>query len=349
MLRIIDASLSPLVPPSHLTPVPAQATAYLPLQEVMQRDALSDTGTTGTPGLRMGAPEWGLLVLHSVLWGSAFFFIAIAKTELPAMTITTLRLVPAAAILLTVVWLSGLRMPATWAVWRRFLILAALNTFIPFVLIVYAQREVTGGVAAVFNATTPVFALFMAHAWTHDEKLSLNKLAGVLLGVAGVAILVWPDLAGGSRSGMLAKIALIGSAVCYAAAGIFSRTLAGFPAMVIASGQMIGAFFVGLPFVLLIDQPWTLPAPSAQALLAILGTGVFASAFASMCYFTLIKRAGATNTLLVTLLLPLTPMALNGMFLGEIMTARELLGALVIGLALVVIDGRLLRRLGGRT
>ena len=294
--------------------------------------------------LQMGAAEWGLLVLHSMLWGSAFFFIAIANREWPALSITALRLVPAAMILITVVLALKLRLPASLATWGRFVLLAAFNNFIPFVLIVWAQQEVSGGIAAVFNATTPVFALFLAHIYTHDEKLSANKIAGIVMGVAGVAILVAPDLMGGSKAGALAKLALIGAAVCYAAAAIYARSFASYPPLVIAAGQMTGALILAVPIALLLDRPWTLPAPSTAALASIIGTGVFASALASICYFTILKRAGATNALLVTLLLPMTPIVLNGVFLGERMTLREISGAVVIGLALVVIDGRLLRR-----
>jgi len=302
---------------------------------------------TSPPLLRMGPAEWALLVLHSVLWGSAFFFIAIANREWPALSITALRLVPAAVILLGIVWARGLRMPASVPEWGRFVLLAAFNNFIPFVLIVWAQHEVSGGLAAVFNATTPVFALFLAHLYTHDEKLSANKLAGLALGIAGVAVLVAPDLLAGSRAGLLAKLALIAAALCYAAAAIYARSFAHHPSLVIAAGQMTGALILSAPIALLIDRPWTLPAPGSAALAAIIGTGVFASALASICYFTILKRAGATNALLVTLLLPMTPIVLNGLFLGEHMSLREFAGALVIGLALVVIDGRLVRRAAG--
>lgn len=292
----------------------------------------------------MGGPEWALLVLHSMLWGSAYFFIAVANRELPVFTITCLRMVPGIALLAALCWWAGYRFPARLADWGRFALLALMNNYIPFCLIVWAQHQVTGGMAAVFCATTPLFGIFLAHVLTHDEKVSSLKLAGVLIGIAGVAILALPDLLGSQQSSLIAKLALLLASLLYALGGIFSRRFSGYPPMMMSCAHMIATFTLALPPMLLFDRPWTLPMPSGAAIGAVISTGILASALASIIYFTLIKRAGATNALLVTLLLPLTPMALGYLVLGETMTARELTGAAVIALALLVIDGRLLRR-----
>ncbi len=293
----------------------------------------------------MGGPEWALLVLHSMLWGSAYFFIAVASRELPVFTITCLRMIPGIALLAVLCRWADYRFPARLADWARFAVLALLNNYVPFCLIVWAQHQVTGGMAAVFCATTPLFGIFLAHVLTHDEKVSPLKLAGVLIGIAGVAILALPDLLGGQQSSLLAKLALLLASLLYALGGIFSRRLTGYPPMMMSCAHMIATFTLALPPMLLFDRPWTLPMPSLAAIAAVCSTGILASALASIIYFTLIRRAGATNALLVTLLLPLTPMALGYLVLGETMTAHELTGAGVIALALLVIDGRVARRL----
>lgn len=113
----------------------------------------------------------------------------------------------------------------------------------------------------------------------------------------------------------------------------------------IAAGQMLSALIISMPLALMVDQPWTLPIPSASAWGSVLGMGVFGSAIAALLYFTVLKRAGATNTLLVTLLLPLTPILLGATFLGERLSTREWVGAAIIGAALVILDGRLIRKL----
>jgi drug/metabolite transporter (DMT)-like permease len=293
----------------------------------------------------MGASEWTLLGLHSMFWGSAFFFAEMAIPEIPALTIAAFRLIPAALVIAGVCLWLGYRLPATWREWARLVLLAATNNVTPILLILWAQREVTGGIAAVFNATTPLFGVFLAHAFTHDERLSLVKVTGILVGISGVAVLVGADLLGGFDSGGLAKLALLGAALCYALSGVYARQFSQYPAQILAAGQMIGALMLSMPIALLVDQPWTLSPPSAKAAGAVVGMGLFASALAALCYFTVLKRAGATNAMLATLLVPLTPIILGGLFLGETLTPREITGACIIALALLTIDGRLFARI----
>ena len=292
--------------------------------------------------LRLGAAEWALLVLHSMLWGSAFFFVDVAKADLPVFTINALRLVPAVVILLAVVTLKGLSLRPLLPNWRAFLLLAVFNNALPFILIIHAQATVTGGLAAVFIATTPMFSLIIASLITGDERITANKVAGIGLGVCGVAVLTGGSISDG---GLLAKLALVMAALCYALAGAFTRTLRGSPPMVIATGQMLTSLLISAPLALSIDQPWTLAAPNPAAIAAVLASGVFGSALAAICYFTLIGRAGATNALLVTLLIPLTPITLGAAVLGQRLAANELTGALVIAASLLLIDGRVLTRL----
>lgn len=301
-------------------------------------------GTKRAP-LQLGAVEWGLICLQSMLWGSSYFFIAIVQPELPAFTIAALRTIPASAALLLIVLSLGYRLPATLAEWRLFIIFSAFNTVLPFVLVVWGQARATGGMAAILNATAPLFGIFLAHMLTHDEKLSWNKLAGILVGITGVGILVGYDFALGSTADMLARLALLAAPFCYMCANIFARTrLGGYPPFVVAAMQMLGSIFVAFPLAICIDQPWTLPAPSLTIIGALAGMGIFGSALAGLCHFTVLQRAGATNASLVTLIMPLTPILLGGLFLGDRLTPRDMVGAIVIAAALIIIDGRIFRR-----
>jgi drug/metabolite transporter (DMT)-like permease len=303
------------------------------------------TASTAPTPLRLGATEWGLIALQSMFWGSAYFFIEIAQPELPPLTIAALRTLPASAALLVIVLSLGYRLPATLAEWGIFILFSAFNTVLPFVLIVWGQARATGGMAAILNATAPLFGIFLAHLLTHDDKLSVPKLAGILVGIAGVGILVGPELAWGSGADVLARLALIAAPLCYVCANIFARArLAHYPPFVVAAMQMLGAVFVAFPLAFAVDQPWTLPAPSWAAISAIAGMGMFGSALASLCHFTVLQRAGTTNASLVTLIMPVTPIVLGGLFLGETLTPRDVAGALVIAAALIIIDGRLVRR-----
>jgi drug/metabolite transporter (DMT)-like permease len=297
--------------------------------------------------LTMGPAEYGLIALQSMTWGSAFFFIALAGRELPPITMTAMRLVPAVMILLCVVSWLGLRLPATRRDWGYLFLIATFNNVLPFILIIYAQREVTGGIAAVFNATAPLFSVFIAAVFMRDERLAWRRVGGIAVGILGVAVLIsaTTGIDAGRTGSATAKLMLLTAACSYAAANVMTRrTLSGLHPFVLACAHMIAALVLASVAAMVVEQPWTLEQPGSTALLAVLGMGVFGSALSSLCHFTVLKRAGATNAMLVTIILPLTPILLGSAFLGDRMSARELAGAFIIACALVIIDGRLIAR-----
>ena len=316
----------------------------------MQRhqSAAPATGPAPPAQLTLGTAEWLLIMLHSVLWGASFFFGAVAIREIPSLTITGFRAIPASIIVVGVCLSMGLAIPLRAGYWGRMFVLGILNNIAPMLLILWAQHQVASGVAAVFNATTPLFVVVIAHFASADERFSWNKGLGLLVGIAGVSVLVGTNVTSGTTGGVLAKAALLAAAMCYALAGIFARRTSREAPFVIAAGQLLAALAMALPLALIVDRPFALPMPSAVAMGAVLGIGIFSSALASLVYFTVIKRAGATNGLLVTLLLPITPLVLGALFLGEHVSGREFAGAGIIALALVILDGRLLRRLFDR-
>src|SRR5918998_4169994 len=155
----------------------------------------------------MGPVEWGLLLLLALLWGGSFFFSKIAVGELPPLTVVLCRVSLAALALNAVVLLGGQRMPADRGQWGAFFVMGLLNNVIPFSLIFWGQMEIASGLAAILNATTPLFTVLIAHVATKDEKLSASRLFGVVTGLAGVAVMIGPGaFAGGSA---LAKIAVL--------------------------------------------------------------------------------------------------------------------------------------------
>ena len=301
------------------------------------------------PGVRLGAFEWGLIGLQSMLWGSAFFWIAFARNELPPFTITALRLLPAIAILLAVLAWKRLRLPADLKIWLHLIAFAAFNNVIPFVLIIYAQREVTTGMSAVFNATAPLFTLLLAGKLLAGERFSWGKVIGIVTGIVGVGIITAPALTGATHVSPGTTMALLAAPLCYAIATIYARlALIHMQPFALATGQMIGSLIFAAPLALIIERPWTLAMPGMPAIGAVLAMGIFGSALASLCHFTVLRRAGATNSMLVTLLLPVTPLILGRLFLGETMSTPDFLGAAIIALALIIIDGRLLQRMWGQ-
>jgi len=301
-----------------------------------------------TASLTMGSTEWLLLVALSVLWGGTFFFVEVALRELPPLVIVLGRVGMAAIALNILVVASGRRMPVTALAWRQFMTMGLLNNAIPFSLIFWGQTQITGGLAAILNATTPLFTAVLAHALTRDEKLTPGRLAGVVLGLAGVAVMIGVDALAGLGSFILAQVAVIGAAVSYSFAGIYGRRFKGTPPLITAAGQVTCSSALMLPIIIMVEQPWTLAPPSWATWSAVVGLALLSTALAYIIFFRILAVAGATNLLLVTLLIPVSAILLGALFLGEQVELQEIAGMALIAAGLAFIDGRLPRFLMAR-
>lgn len=301
---------------------------------------------TTTANRPMTAREWAMLLTLSVVWGGSFFFNEIAVRQLPVFTVVVCRVALAALILLAVLRLSGQHLPRGRAVWAAFFGMGVLNNVIPFSLIVAGQQQVASGVASILNASTPLFGVILAHLVTADEKLTPKKLAGVIVGFLGVAVMIGGDAAQGLGGHLGAQLIILAGALSYAFAGIFGRRFKamGVTPLATATGQVIASSVILLPMVLVIDRPWMLPAPGWDAIAALIGVAAISTAFAYLLYFRLLASAGATNLLLVTFLIPVSAILLGVVFLSETLLPRQLAGMGLIGLGLSLIDGRLWRR-----
>jgi drug/metabolite transporter (DMT)-like permease len=295
----------------------------------------------------MRAADWLLLVFLSVLWGMTFFFIAIAVPEVPPFTLVLVRVGLAAAVLVPIVFLLGYRLPTTLAGWHPFLVQSLLNNVVPFTLMVYGQQRIASALAAVLNATTPLFTLVVARLFA-GEALTANKLAGVLLGIAGVAILMGPEALNANASSVLGMACVLGSALFYGFSALWMRRLREIPPLVTSAGQLTCSTVMLLPMAAFADRFWLMPMPSTKALLALIGLAVLATALAYIVFFRISATAGPSNVMLVTLLIPITATLLGVLILGEAFTLSHAIGAVVIASGLIVIDGRLLARLFGR-
>ena len=292
----------------------------------------------------MKLADWALLVLLSVLWGGSFYFVALALAEWPPLVIVAVRIVVACIALLVFLKVTGIPLPREAAVWRAFLVMGILNNVVPFLLIVWGQQSVASGLASVLNAATPIFSLLLGAWLLHDEQLTLHRVAGAGTGLIGVTILVGPSVYGGGNS-LAGQLAILGAAFSYAMAGIYARRFAamGVRPIVAATGQLVMSSIIVSSLVLFFDEPATLLAASAFTWLTVGAMAIVSRAFAYIIYFRLIESAGATNALLVTLLIPVTAILLGTFSLGERLTLAEVAGIGVIAAGLVLIDGRVLR------
>jgi len=292
----------------------------------------------------MGLQEWGLVLGLAVIWGGTFFFVAIAVKWLPPLTLVFLRVALAAIVLICIVPAVGLRLPGDRSTWSAFFGIGLLNNVIPFSLIFWGQTRIAGGLASILNATTPVFAVIVAHFLTRDERLTANRLIGVLVGLAGVSVIIGPEALRGVGANVLAQLSVLGAAVCYAFAGIYGRRFRrlGVHPVVAAAGQLSASAVMLLPVVLAVNHPWRLPVPPASVVWAVLGLATISTAMAYIIYFRVLATAGATNILLVTFLIPVSAIFLGTVFLGEQLAGRHFMGMGLIGAGLAAIDGRLL-------
>jgi drug/metabolite transporter (DMT)-like permease len=286
----------------------------------------------------MPRQDWIRLIVLSLLWGGSFFFVEIALRGLPVLTIVWLRVALAAGILALALRLMGVAFPAR-AVWPALVVMGFLNNAVPFTLFVLAQGQISGALASVLNATTPLFTVIVAHLATRDERITKAKALGLALGFAGVVVM----MAGAEMSGAgLAKIACLAAAMSYALAGVWGRRFRtmGVAPLATAFGQVMASTILIAPVWLVVDAPWSLAWPGAEVAGAVVGIAALSTVLAYFLYFRLLSTAGATNLSLVTFLIPVSATALGWAFLGEHLLPQHLAGFALIALGLLAIDGR---------
>ena len=298
----------------------------------------------------MNRGDWLILVALAVIWGGAFFFIGVAVRHVPPLTYVWLRLTIAAAAMWVYVKARGGSLGLPRQVWGAIVLLAVLNNALPFTLFGWGQTHIASGLASILNATTPIWGVVVAHFLTHDERMTPRKIAGVLLGFGGVATMIGPALLSNIGTSGLAELACIAAALSYALAAVWARRFRrmGVSPVSVTTGQLTAGALIMLPMSMIVDQPWTHPLPPVGAWAAITALGLFCTAFGYVLYFRLIDHAGATNALLVTLLVPPVAIVLGAMFLGETLAPQDFIGLGLIALGLAAIDGRLVSLLTTR-
>ncbi len=244
----------------------------------------------------MTGREWAFLIILSLIWGGAFLFNEIALTGFGPLTVVLGRVGFGALGLLIWLYASGGRLPTGARIWGTFLVMGVLNNVIPFSLIVWGQVSIDSGLASILNATTPLFIVVFAHVVTTDERLTRARLAGVVLGFAGVAVLIGPVLLLQIGDGVLGQLAILGAACAYACAGLYGRRLRGLPPLVAATGMVTCSAIVMAPIALLIEAPWQVQ-PGAAAMGAVLGLALLGTTGAYWLYFRILRTSCARRGL----------------------------------------------------
>jgi drug/metabolite transporter (DMT)-like permease len=300
---------------------------------------------------RMGLVQWSMLLALSILWGGSYFFVEIALLEWSPLLIVAVRVAIATVVIWGIVLAAGLPIPRTRSAWMALLWMGLINNVAPFLLIVWGQKEIESGLAAILNAAAPIFTVIVAGIWLKDEPLTRSKLLGAVLGLIGVVFLIGPSALAGISANLVAQLAVLGAALSYAFAGVYARRFPrmGIDPIVAAAGQLLMSSLVLIALALTFESPGQLLESSSRTWMAVGLMAVFSTALAYILYFRLLATAGATNAILVTLLIPVTAILLGTIILGERLEWGHFLGMIVIGLGLSVIDGRLWHRLSRRS
>lgn len=288
----------------------------------------------------MSAKEFGVLLALGAIWGASFMFIKVGGAELQPFALVEMRLGLSGLIMLVI----SARVPGILKMmrenWKPLVVLGLVNCAVPYTLITWGEEYISSGLAAIYNACAPLWAAVLGLFWVWGERLSPGRAVGVLLGFAGVALVVSGNLEGGHKGPeqFIGHGAVLLAALSYAFSGIYARKmLKGVPSLVPATGQLVTGALMLVPFAIL-QVPQKMPsglALGAVATLAIAGT-----ALASLMYYWLLERVGATKTLLVTYLLPGFALIWGALLLNEAITLPAVLGLGLVLLGITVTSGR---------
>lgn len=306
----------------------------------------SDAAKTQNPPASVTAPAmdlatWGLLLLLALIWGGSFLFGRITVQEIPPLAVVFFRVALAAiAIWAWLIFRKGLPKITLWFA-TAIIGMAVFNNIIPFSLIFYGQQEIGSGLASVVNAMTPIWTVLIANVLTSDERLSARKLAGVLAGFAGVALLMGGDALAGLRASAWAQAAVLLATVSYGYAGVYGKRFKGIDPILVAAGQLAASTVLMGIYMLASGTLVGLAMPSQTVIWSMIGLALPCTAFAYVLFFTILSRAGATNVSLVTFLVPVSGVLLGIVFLNERLSPWHVGGMALIGLGLLILDGRL--------
>ena len=289
----------------------------------------------------IGAWGWGGIGLLSLIWGGSFLANRLALEEVGVATTVAVRVGGAAVVLWAANLARGLPVRRDPRLWGMFLLMGIVNNVIPFSLIVWGQRSIESGLAAILNASTAVMGVLVASLAFRDERLTAQKAVGVAVGFLGVVVVIGPEALLAFDVTSAAQVAILGASLSYAVAGVLGRRMTqGVSPEVAAAGMLLGSALVMVPAALWIDGvpagPWALSTWGALLYLAVM-----ASAVAYMIFYRLLRSVGAGNTSLTTLTIAPVAIVLGALVYGEALPWRDYLGFAVLALGLLILDGRL--------
>jgi len=279
--------------------------------------------------------HWLVFVLLGAIWSSSFMWIKIAVQEVGPITLVAFRVLFGLLFGVVIIFIQRVPLRRSFREWSPLLLLGITNVAIPFFLISWGEQSIDSAVAAILDATVPLFTILVAHYLLHDDKMTLPKVLGLLIGFAGVIILMSKDI-GASLGSILGQLAVVLASAFYAGSAVFARrTTEATPGILRSAGPLVSATVVMWLATFLVESPVKIP-QLGITWIALLFLGILGSGLAFVLSYYLIHEIGPTRTSMVTYLFPLGGVILGVAFLNEELSWQLLVGAVLIILSLVV-------------
>ena len=283
----------------------------------------------------MKLKHWLVFLLLGAIWSSSFMWIKIAIQEISPITLVAFRVLFGLLFGVVVIYLQRIQWPRTLKDWTPLLVLGITNIAIPFFLISWGELSIDSAVASILNATVPLFTILIAHFLLQDDKMTAPKVLGLLMGFAGVVILMSKDI-GDSLGSVLGQLAIVLASAFYAGSGVYARkTTHDLPGILRSAGPLLPATAVMWLVMFVAESPVKFPGLGITWI-ALLFLGVLGSGFAFVLSYYLLHEIGPTRTSMVTYLFPLGGVILGVIFLDEQLSWQLVVGAVLIVLSLIV-------------
>ena len=283
----------------------------------------------------MKPKHWLVFLLLGAIWSSSFMWIKLAIQEISPIALVAFRVLFGLLFGIVVIAIQRIAWPRTRKEWAPLLVLGITNIAIPFFLISWGEQSIDSAVASILNATVPLFTILIAHYLLHDDKMTVPKVVGLLIGFAGVVILMSKDI-GNSLGSLLGQLAIVLASAFYAGSGVYARkTTHAMPGIMRSAGPLLPATVVMWLTLLMVESPVKLP-QLGITWIALLFLGVLGSGFAFVLSYYLLHEIGPTRTSMVTYLFPLGGVVLGVVFLNEDLSWQLVVGAVLIVLSLIV-------------
>ncbi|MEH6630833.1 MAG: EamA family transporter [Halopseudomonas aestusnigri] len=295
--------------------------------------------------------QYVLLVLLGAIWGSSFFLIKITLETVSPITLTAFRLFFAFLTLAALMFVLGKKFPTDLITWRRYILIAVTGNIVPFILISWGELHIESGMAAILMSVVPLTALIVAHFWTDDEKMSLPKIIGTLVGFAGVILLVGPEVLEGLGDSVLGQLAVAFASFCYGATSVYARKtgLVKLDPIVNGSAILLCAAIMAIPMAFVLEDPLALD-PSLQSVGALISLAVLSTAIAYIILYYLLGTAGANFTALNNYLVPVFGMIWGFVFLSESYDTEAFIALAIILFGIIITQlGKKRRKILGDT